>query len=183
MTIQDWGAIGEVVGALGVLVTLVYLAHQIRQNTRQIEQNTRTAKAGVIGASAHSLRQTRQALYENPETSELFVKGMRDPSELDDVSLLRFRLILQSITESIWDVHSQTAATDLSPETWQTVGVSLVERILSAPGGRWYWTEYGATYPAAFRSVVDEILSAESEPLSALMTRPDRERDLAEDES
>ena len=30
MTIQDWGAIGEIVGAVGIVVTLVYLAQQIR---------------------------------------------------------------------------------------------------------------------------------------------------------
>lgn len=31
MTIQDWGAMGEVVGAIAVVVTLAYLATQIRQ--------------------------------------------------------------------------------------------------------------------------------------------------------
>ncbi len=33
MTIQDLGAIGDLVGGVAVLVTLVYLAMQIRQNT------------------------------------------------------------------------------------------------------------------------------------------------------
>jgi len=33
MNLQDWGAIGEVVGALAVVVTLIYLAKQIRLNT------------------------------------------------------------------------------------------------------------------------------------------------------
>ena len=33
MEIQDWGAIGEIVGAIGVLVTLVYLARQIRHGS------------------------------------------------------------------------------------------------------------------------------------------------------
>jgi hypothetical protein len=33
MTIQDWGAIGEIVGAIAVLATLVYLAKQIRHST------------------------------------------------------------------------------------------------------------------------------------------------------
>ena len=37
MTLQDWGAIGEVVGALAVVVTLIYLAKQIGQNTRAID--------------------------------------------------------------------------------------------------------------------------------------------------
>ena len=36
MSIQDWAAIGEIVGAIAVIVTLIYLATQIRQNTRQI---------------------------------------------------------------------------------------------------------------------------------------------------
>ena len=36
MSIQDWAAIGEIVGAIAVLVTLIYLTAQIRQNTRQI---------------------------------------------------------------------------------------------------------------------------------------------------
>src|SRR6478672_9361435 len=36
MSIQDWGAIGEVVSAIGVVLTLIYLTTQIRQNTRQL---------------------------------------------------------------------------------------------------------------------------------------------------
>ena len=33
MTIQDWGAIDEVVGAIAVVLTLIYLAFQLRANT------------------------------------------------------------------------------------------------------------------------------------------------------
>ena len=33
MGIQDWGAVGEIVGAIGVLVTLIYLARQIRHGS------------------------------------------------------------------------------------------------------------------------------------------------------
>ena len=34
MTIQDWGSVGELVGAIATVATLVYLAIQIRTNTR-----------------------------------------------------------------------------------------------------------------------------------------------------
>jgi hypothetical protein len=37
VSIQDLGAIGEFVGSIGVIVTLVYLAIQIRANTRAIK--------------------------------------------------------------------------------------------------------------------------------------------------
>lgn len=33
MTIQDWGAIGEIVGAVAVLLTLLYLAKQIKHSS------------------------------------------------------------------------------------------------------------------------------------------------------
>ena len=51
MSITELGSLGEFVGAIGVVLTLVYLAHQIRQNTTQLEQNTLTAKAAAINAS------------------------------------------------------------------------------------------------------------------------------------
>ena len=36
MSIQDIGSIGELVGALAVIISLIYLATQIRQNTRAV---------------------------------------------------------------------------------------------------------------------------------------------------
>jgi hypothetical protein len=33
MSIQDWGAVGEVVGAIAVLITLIYLAKQIKHSS------------------------------------------------------------------------------------------------------------------------------------------------------
>ena len=41
MTIQDWGAVGELISGVAVLITLVYLAFQIRQNTSALRAQTR----------------------------------------------------------------------------------------------------------------------------------------------
>ena len=40
MTIQELGAIGELIGSVGVIVTLVYLAMQIRSNTNATQGST-----------------------------------------------------------------------------------------------------------------------------------------------
>jgi hypothetical protein len=40
-TIQNLGALGEFVGSIGVIITLVYLAVQIRQNTQSVRVNNR----------------------------------------------------------------------------------------------------------------------------------------------
>jgi hypothetical protein len=36
MTFQDLGGIGELIGGIGVIATLLYLAAQIRANTRSV---------------------------------------------------------------------------------------------------------------------------------------------------
>jgi hypothetical protein len=45
MTIFELGALGELLGAIGVIATLVYLAVQVRQNTRSLEDSQRLALA------------------------------------------------------------------------------------------------------------------------------------------
>ena len=44
LTIQDLGALGELLGSVAVLVTLVYLALQTRQNTMAITAQIDSAR-------------------------------------------------------------------------------------------------------------------------------------------
>lgn len=55
MTIMELGALGEFVGAIAVVTTLVYLAVQIRQNTHAMEENKRLALAQTYQMRADAL--------------------------------------------------------------------------------------------------------------------------------
>jgi len=57
MTIMELGALGEFVGAVGVVVTLAYLAIQIRQNTHAMEESKRAALAQTYQMRADGLQQ------------------------------------------------------------------------------------------------------------------------------
>ena len=35
MSIQEWGSIGEVIGGVAVIITLIYLARQIKAQTKE----------------------------------------------------------------------------------------------------------------------------------------------------
>ena len=56
MSIIELGALGEFVGAIAVVVTLVYLAVQIRQNTRAMEEGRRLALAQTYQMRADGLQ-------------------------------------------------------------------------------------------------------------------------------
>jgi hypothetical protein len=87
--------------------------------------------------SRQFLRQTRQATFLSEAVSELFLPGKKDCSNLSDLELIRYRFMLQNITDVMSDIYYQTLETNFSPENWETQGMNLVKRIviLTAVGG------------------------------------------------
>ncbi len=149
------GAVGEILGAAGVIATLGYLALQIRQNTRQTQ-------ASAASASAHALKDARRSVYESAEITGIWLKGMSHPDELSEHDYYRFRLLMQNGIDAILDVYCQTTVTGLSPEAWQSQGVKVVERLLASPGGRRVWEQFGDSYTNEFRAEIDRILTSKS---------------------
>jgi len=76
MTIQDLGSFGELVSGVAVLVTLIYLIVQLRQNTATIRAQTR----GLL--TQQSIR-VQSLLLENPHVAEVVAKS-RKGEVLDD---------------------------------------------------------------------------------------------------
>jgi len=160
MNWQAIGAVSEIIGALGVIVSLAYLAFQIRQNTKQLEQNERTSMAAAVSVSATNYRENRKFIYTSPEVSELCFKGMADPESLNELERYRFRLLISNMVDAHLDMYVQTVLAGFSPETWATQGRRVIHRVLSTPGGRWFWKHFGSDYSDEFRREVDHILDS-----------------------
>jgi len=63
MSIAELGALGDIVASFGVIATLIYLALQMRQNTRALRQGTAHALTGDL-RSMFSLLASDQGLAE-----------------------------------------------------------------------------------------------------------------------
>ncbi len=157
------GAIGELIGAAAVVVTLIYLAVQIRQNTRQLAQNELSSRAAAANLCAIAPREQRRTVIESAELTEIWLKGMNNPDELAENDFYRFRLLMQNLIDAIWDIHTQTVVTGFSPETWKTQGLTVVERVIGTPGGRRVWSQFRENYTSDFRDEVDGILASKSD--------------------
>lgn len=56
MDIMELGALGELLGAVGVMATLIYLAVQIKQNTQAMKENRKLALAQTYQMRADALQ-------------------------------------------------------------------------------------------------------------------------------
>ena len=76
MDIQDWGAIGELIGSVGVLITLVYLAIQLKQNTAMLETTARQnasnigRETAIYASSNEELIRMQTKFYKGEELSD-----------------------------------------------------------------------------------------------------------------
>jgi hypothetical protein len=148
MTLQDWGAIGEMVGAVAVVVTLIYLAKQIKQNTHAMEEGRRLALAQTYQMRSDALQamlvQAADSDHIGPIIIKLTEKGYpEDVTALDaltDSELRRFRM-WQIAQQTHWDnMHYQFQQGYLDREyafkdrvvrlapTWRALGLTSGRR-------------------------------------------------------
>jgi hypothetical protein len=92
---MNWDAIGavaELLGAIGVIASLVYLATQIRQSREQTSQNTRALRAGTYQQFWGQLSEHLSKPGESAEHAEVIRLGLADFAGLDEKDAARFSM-------------------------------------------------------------------------------------------
>jgi hypothetical protein len=142
-------AIGEILGSAAVLVTLIYLTVQTRQNTNSIQANTRQA---VLEADMQYLWK----IVDNPELIALRLK-----SDISDMEKTRFGAYLLSflrIRENLWFQHQNGVLDDT---TWESYRRNIAP-ILADPRSRKFWTNFvvnSQRLDSKFIALVDDLLA------------------------
>lgn len=90
MTIEELGAPGELLAAVATIVTLIYLALQLRQNTAAL----RLSQSRAIESDAQNAR-GRFVTIRN--VAELYIAGFTRPEALDQADRLRFHMLLDQL--------------------------------------------------------------------------------------
>jgi hypothetical protein len=146
------------VSAIAVVVSLIYLAFQIRQNTGQIDQNTKAAQATAFDSSIAHTMVARQAIFENEDVARIFHEGSIEPDSLTEQDRMRYRLIVHNVLWSIWNLQSQAQVGGLAAETWEAQ-LMILRRLISSKGVQWFWSNYRGEFGESFQEVVAEILN------------------------
>ena len=143
---MDWdviGAIGDFVGGVGVIVTLGYLAVQIRQNTRAQRYESHVRSRVLIAEF--------QKLQANPATADLWLRGMRDPNELTAEELWAFHNLLYLFVNPI-------ESRAIAPDAPLVDAAHAIDAFVDRAGFRHWWKEARQFYSKTFRDDVDERL-------------------------
>lgn len=151
---MDWnviGALGEVVGAVAVVITLFYLARQIREGAHQDRREQ-------YSQLNRDFLQLPIAVASDESFAEVFFRGAVDPASLSQSERARFYsgvLITFRSIEALFHFHRDGGVADWGAASHRATMIDL----LGMPGFQKYWTDRRHWFSQEFQREVDKWLS------------------------
>jgi hypothetical protein len=124
-------AIGQLVGALAVVISLIYLATEVRSNARATRQ-------AAMRSTVDSLNRFAQQIIGHADLAELRNRGFHDFESLEGTDRSRFDPYMHVLFRTVEDVYYQHLQGNLDPRLWRGLEVVLSETN-ALPGVQAWW--------------------------------------------
>ncbi len=150
-------AIAEVVGVIAVVVSLIYLALQVRQNTQQLRHDN------LIGAIRGTL-DTNWLYHRDPQTFDVFRAGVKSFEDLSGREKAQFHALIVDLAFYFEVVRNMVASGLIDPAALD-VNQRFLVSILVTPGGREWWEFAKESPPMPSRAMdyIESILTEEGD--------------------
>lgn len=152
MSWEAAGAIGEIIGGLGVILSLVYLAIQIRAQNRE-------SRVAAVTEWTTQWNSFLVSFAENPNLAEIWSRGVHDFASLSPTEVVQFSSQcgrLFRVGESLYDQYRQGR---FDPKTWRGVEQTL-EDVARFPGAKSWWPTRAHWYSDDFVALVQPWFDA-----------------------
>ena len=141
------GAIGEVIGAFAVVLSLLYLALQIRHSSKMAEDTALRDVFGVVTTQFASM-------VEGPN-AEIILKGLKNFDELAGREKYIFDTHMSSFVTLVESTFISNQTRFISDETMENWSFVLRTRYIAYPGFQEWWTGAKKIYIQSFQIWMD----------------------------
>ena len=130
-TLQDLGSLGEFVGAIGVVVSLVYLAQQMRQNTTSVRA------ASFNSMTENSIRIPEHS-FRDADFADFLHRAERDPASLSPMELVRWNAYMTAVYRHFGNLVYQYRVGVLDWQMWQSYRDTLKKHLHTPSWRAWF---------------------------------------------
>lgn len=166
MSLEQLSYFAQIVGSIGVVVSLIFVGSQIKQNTRALERTEHNS-------TMEQWTVVRMAVAKNRDIAELMTAGLNQERVLDGADQLRLEQILAEYSWASFHIWDRTQRGVFPKGTFELTGGALLCRLLrTARGGVWWRSAKKTGFIPGFVADVDAMLAADTGPLGmSEMTR------------
>lgn len=154
--LADWAALAEVIGTVGVIVSLIFVAFSINNNTSEF-------KAAQANQLYESSREVELAVASDNEWARIIVKGQKNEEPLSELEQYRYDVYLVQ-TMDIWDGLLERYVDGLMSEEnltgWDQYYIDWAERFVSDDAWqRIKWQYAGGITEEAVGARVEQVIA------------------------
>jgi hypothetical protein len=129
--LQALGNIGEFVGALGVVISLVYLA-------RQLIQNTQSVRAASFNSMVQNSIRLSEHAFRDSEFASFLERAERDPSALSPEERVRWDAYMTAVWRHFGNLQYAHRVGTLDREMWDAYRATLKDHLRAASWVDWF---------------------------------------------
>ena len=156
MSFEKLSYLAQIVASVGVIVSLLFVGLQIRQNTGALqrnEHNSTMAQWTVI----------RMAIAKHRDVAELMTAGLHGERALDAADQLRLEQMLQENLWASFHIWERTQRGIFPKGTFElAVGPHLSGLLRTERGGLWWRNAKGGGFIPGFVADVDAVLAKDN---------------------
>jgi hypothetical protein len=144
---MNWEAIGsvaELLGAMAVLFTFGYLAIQIKQNTKALDDNSTNETFRSFSGYRH--------LLADPEIADLYVRGLDSYTSLTESEKIQFQSLLEEyfFACGVMNTKVERGLGGFRGKSYP------FDKIFAKEGGRDWWCDSKEKFEAQFVAEVEQ---------------------------
>ena len=154
LNIGDFASVAEIIGGAAVIISLIYLARQVRENSLQV-------KLGSAISLNHLINEAFDPIYNNDRTIHIWTVGVTNPSSLSEEDQAVFSLFLARLVHVLLTAIMHNDHDILDSEVARRYIGSLKSTILKSDGGQFWLNEQGGVDQLSDK--VQQILESSSD--------------------
>ena len=149
-------ALAEIVGAAGVIISVSYLALQIREGTR-------ATRLAALQSMSRDIDGVLKSIIEGPGVAELFLRGINAFDSLDGTDVPRFNSLMERFFRVYENAFYRSNARQLEPTAWHGMD-SQIRDLLAYSGAQHWWRSREHWFSQDFRTYVNQMVRSAGVP-------------------
>ncbi len=161
LTLEHVYYISQIVAAVILVLSVIYLALQVRQNTSAMRLNNFQAVsvswANVLGV-----------LVNNEEVTDIYRRGLFKQDTLNEIELIRFRSLGMQLIRMFHECFEEQHEGGVRQVRWESSQRATLD-IMQTPGMQTLWSSRRHWFPDDFQVHMDNLIersATEAKPLS-----------------
>jgi hypothetical protein len=153
MSLEQLGVIADIVGAVAIIITLVYL-------TIQVKDSARASRSAAVTDATTAMQAFYQELGSNAATSKLFLDGLRNPNALSEQDQFQYLMLMHSCYLGFQRSFFLAREGTLDVALRESIGTAI-HAANHLPGMHLYWRQRQGYFQPEFIEWVEDLLARE----------------------